>query len=555
MFGAKDGFRIEMEAPTTPVTLKVYVGTFAARGRFHAMLSGTELSYTDTSVFNMSNGPGGVYAITFAGDEPGQRLVIEWTVDMFVRPDGNVTLQAAALTAEGLNNPPYVAITSPLDNHALTGPADVVLVAEAGDADGSVAGVEFFANGSSVGEATSSPFTLEWTGVPLGRHVITAQVTDEQGGMSESNPVELFVHGPGGSLSGAFEGPPMAADLTAEGTADWAHWGLADAESLNRKAGVPRMISEVETLGSEFPSQFTDAPTAFSWSDGAPVANASDVHDGIYVTGHPNGFRFTVPADTTPRTLRVHVGLYGSAGTFRAFLSDHSAAPFVDRTLSSVYGAPGAVYPLSFSAASTGETLTVEFSSDIPFDSLYGNVNLQAATLGGEAPDNLAPTVTLTQPADNDEFEALATILLEADAMDEDGVVVRVEFHAGETKLGEVTESPFTLSWENVAEGEYALRAVAVDGEGAETTSDMVQITVTAPPDEEIHLVEVRAENGEITFSFASQDGVNYTVWYTESLLEVSWQTLTQVSGNGGMRIITDDLGLAGARYYHVSRE
>jgi hypothetical protein len=343
--------------------------------------------------------------------------------------------------------------------------------------------------------------------------------------------------------------------------------------------------------------------------------------------------------------------LYGSAGTFRAFLSDHSAAPFVDQTLSSVFGAPGAVYPLNYRAASAGQTLTVEFSTDILFDSIYGNVSVQAATLAGEAPDNLAPTIVLTQPADNDRFdapadivivadaadadgtvamveyfvdgeklgettaapheyawnavpagtyeltaratdddgagatsasvtvtveavvanqppsvtlirpanndtfEAPATIGLEAEATDEDGVVVRVEFHSGETKIGEATESPFTFSWEGVAEGEYALRAVAVDDEGAETASEVVQITVTAPPDEEIHLVEVGAEDGQITFSFSSRDGVNYTVWYTESFLEVSWQILTQISGNGGMQIITDDLGLAGARYYRVSRE
>jgi hypothetical protein len=377
----------------------------------------------------------------------------------------------------------------------------------------------------------------------------------------------------------------------------------------------------------------------------------SDARDGIYVTGHPNGFRITVPADTTPRSLRMYAGLYGSAGTFRAWLGDHGAAPFVDRTLSSVYGSPGGVYTLNYRAASSGQALMVEFSTDILFDSLYGNVSFQAATLAGAAPDNLAPTITLTQPADNDmfdapadilivadatdtdgavavveyfangeklgettavphefawngvaagtydltaratdddgdsatsasvtvtvetvvenqpptvtliqpadngTFEAPATIVLEAEAMDADGTVVRVEFHADGTKIGEVTESAFTFSWEPVAEGGYLIRAVAVDDKGAETASEAVEITVTAPPDEEIHLVDAGMEDGQITFSFSSREGTNYTIWYTESFLEVSWQMLTQVSGNGGMLTITDDPGLAAARYYRVSRE
>src|SRR5262245_57012946 len=49
----------------------------------------------------------------------------------------------------------------------------------------------------------------------------------------------------GAALEGAFAPVPDGSNinLTAEGTADWAHWGLNGAGSFNRKQGVAPQIS------------------------------------------------------------------------------------------------------------------------------------------------------------------------------------------------------------------------------------------------------------------------------------------------------------------------
>jgi hypothetical protein len=62
MFSRKDGFELDVPADTTMKTLKVYVGTFAAVGTFEARLSGAAL-YTNSSIDNLSNGPGGIYTL------------------------------------------------------------------------------------------------------------------------------------------------------------------------------------------------------------------------------------------------------------------------------------------------------------------------------------------------------------------------------------------------------------------------------------------------------------------------------------------------------------
>src|SRR5438128_8384355 len=73
MFGKSNGFELDIPAGTATNILKVYVGAFAARGKFDAALGGTTLKYSDDSINNATtNGPGGVYTLTYAADAPAQ---------------------------------------------------------------------------------------------------------------------------------------------------------------------------------------------------------------------------------------------------------------------------------------------------------------------------------------------------------------------------------------------------------------------------------------------------------------------------------------------------
>lgn len=97
---------------------------------------------------------------------------------------------------------------------------------------------------------------------------------------------------------------------------------------------------------------------------------------------------------------------------------------------------------------------------------------------------NQSPTVSLTAPAGGSSYTAPATISLAANASDGDGTVTRVEFFSGSTKLGEDTIAPYSLSWSGVAAGTYSFTARATDNSGATTTSGVVSVTVTVPPNQ-----------------------------------------------------------------------
>lgn len=94
-------------------------------------------------------------------------------------------------------------------------------------------------------------------------------------------------------------------------------------------------------------------------------------------------------------------------------------------------------------------------------------------------PDNAVPTVAYTIPSAGSDYAVGAAIALAATGTDSDGVIAKIEFYQGATKLGEDLTAPFTFSWTGATAGTYNLTAVATDNDGATATSAAVAITVS----------------------------------------------------------------------------
>jgi chitinase len=131
------------------------------------------------------------------------QTTIEWTLPVNAN-NGNVTLQAAALTAPSANNPPFALLTHPTNDATFAAPANIVLDAFAEDFDGTVTNVAFYANSNQLNQAADPPYSFTWNNAPIGYHRLTAVATDDRGATRSSVPVEIFVHGTNGSQTGAF---------------------------------------------------------------------------------------------------------------------------------------------------------------------------------------------------------------------------------------------------------------------------------------------------------------------------------------------------------------
>jgi len=88
---------------------------------------------------------------------------------------------------------PEVAIISPVNNanKIITG-SNVIILANASDADGKITKVEFFVDGKSVGIDTETPYSANYLSVS-GKHYITAVATDDQSATTTSSTIAIEV--------------------------------------------------------------------------------------------------------------------------------------------------------------------------------------------------------------------------------------------------------------------------------------------------------------------------------------------------------------------------
>lgn len=383
------------------------------------------------------------------------------------------------------NTPPFVSLVRPPDGAVFEAYDDIVIVARAGDSDGRVVTVEFFAGDQSLGIVTNQPspgaadlldrnggplfglapdlfpdldaslevltargpgklFRLRWADAPPGHHVLTAVATDNDGESTRSAPVEIKVL------------PPP-----------------------------PRPVVTIRA---------TD-----------PVATEPDP-----TTDHLDTATFTLyRRGPTNATLQVFYRIGGTAesGVDYAEIPHSVEIPAGERRARVV------IEPLDDLLVEGTETVILSLVEP-PCITLFppppdcyevGRSHTARAIIRDtDVPPNQPPLVRLVKPEDGGIFVAPAHIRLAALARDLDGFVTKVEFFEGENSLGIVTNHPaldpvvrppFSLVWSNVPPGSYVLTAVATDNGGESTRSQPVEIKVV--PRQEPPVVNITAIDPE----------------------------------------------------------
>lgn len=90
---------------------------------------------------------------------------------------------------------PAISIITPTNSAVFVTPTNLLLTAEASAVTGSLGQVMFLADNVLLGTATESPYSLIWSNVPAGVHVLRARATDDAGRISESPVVTITVNG------------------------------------------------------------------------------------------------------------------------------------------------------------------------------------------------------------------------------------------------------------------------------------------------------------------------------------------------------------------------
>jgi len=101
-------------------------------------------------------------------------------------------------------------------------------------------------------------------------------------------------------------------------------------------------------------------------------------------------------------------------------------------------------------------------------------------TVGPTSPDAkpYSAMVSISSPKIDQLFSLPAKITINAEAMSLD-TVNRVDFYAGESKIGEDSSAPYSVVWNASEKGNYKLTAVLIDNKGNQTKSAPVAISIS----------------------------------------------------------------------------
>jgi hypothetical protein len=260
-----------------------------------------------------------------------------------------------------------------------------------------------------------------------------------------------------------------------------------------------------------------------------------------------NNVSISVATPNSPPTVALTAPTTGATYDAPAAITLTADAADTDGTISKVEFFQGATklgedttapYEYAWSNALTGSyALTAKAT-----DNLGGTATSTAVNITVTNADNAAPSVTLTAPA-NGATILTSSIALAATAADTDGVVAKVEFFNGTTKLGEDTTSPYTYNWTGVATGTYMLSAVATDNDGATTTSAASNISVAVP------ITTTLVAKGA-TWKYLDNGSDQGTAWKEVGFNDSAWASGPAVLGGGDSHIVTNvNIGPSGARY------
>lgn len=365
-----NGFELTVPATSTQRTLRLYVGAFRATGTLSVALSDDSAVDYVASIDNQSDESKKTVTIKFASAVEGSLLHISYKLTQQAQSNGNITLEAATLDGTAITAAP--AFVPPPG--AYTDMVSVTMTSATPSAQ-----IYYTTDGT---EPTAQS-TLYTSAIDLAATTTLKARAFKNGLVASPITTGSYVVNPsaGGSMSAYLDVAPPSVDLTAEGVSDWVHFAYDSVTAEVRKSAVPLQVSSYSKIGSGTVSflPFSDDSAHFGWSDGAPVTSAKDVTSGLFIKGANNGFRFSVPAGSTPRMVKVYLGAFNSKAKVTATLSDASVSPYVV-FVDAPNTVKNPVLNISYTASASGESLMIEIIADSVY-ATNGNVSLHGATL------------------------------------------------------------------------------------------------------------------------------------------------------------------------------
>jgi glucose/arabinose dehydrogenase len=254
------------------------------------------------------------------------------------------------------NMPPSASISSPANGATFPAAANIPINVSAADADGTVARVEFYQGTTRLGEDTTSPYSFTWNNVAPGSYTLTARATDNQGAMTTSAAVNITVQS---------STPPPSSDIILYAAdapvrqGNWSRVGDASAAGgqamFNQDLGAPKKSLASATPVDYFELNFiAQSNTAYRiWIRGR-AQNDFWGNDSVFLqfAGSVDAGGNAIWRLGTTAATEINLEDCLNCGEQGWGWQDNG------------WGAPGALGPLVYFAASGAQTLRIQTRED-----------------------------------------------------------------------------------------------------------------------------------------------------------------------------------------------
>jgi len=478
--------------PVIAITSPVSGSSLTAGSNLTVSMSASELNGTiaNISLFNgagvlLGSSNASAYSFVYSNLLPGTYTFTAQVTDIL-----GVTISSSPVTVTVNSQPvdpapvvttpvvttpvvaPSITLTSPLNGNSYTVPASITLSSSPVDSAAAISRVDYYAGAIYLGEATVSPYTVNWNSASAGNYAITAKATDSNG--------NTFVSGMANITVNAHTAPVVNITTPVNNTNSASGSNLTVTANATVGGGT---ITKVDFYNNSlYLGTVYSSPYAWNMYNLQPgtlnlTAKATDSYGWSTMSS-------AVAVNVGSVTLTPVVALTSPANG-----SNFQAGNNVSLS-ASASEAKGAIAKVEFyNGASLLGTAT-----SAPYNFIWSNVAAGNYSITAKAYDNSNNTVTsslaaimvsglpvVSMNANNSSYTSPATVTLNASASESNGTIAKVAFYNGTSLLGTSNSSPYSLTWNSVAQGSYNLTAVATDSLGVATTSSVVTITVNAP--------------------------------------------------------------------------
>jgi len=229
----------------------------------------------------------------YHNDESNHAGTIRWRIDGW---DGITELKAtASIGATASLSPstagPTVSITSPTAGATYLNGPNLTFSAEAASSGASITAVQFFDGTTSLGTVNAPPFTLNYSGLSAGSHVITAKATDSAGLSTTSASVSITVGADGSNAP-----PPAPVSLSG---------GSLSSQSVSLSWTEPTIATTSSTIGQmiNFQCDSGSDSNALAPTDVAGAPSYASAHFNMLGQGASGGLKFINPINSAGATI------------------------------------------------------------------------------------------------------------------------------------------------------------------------------------------------------------------------------------------------------------